>query len=196
LPNIVTNNSCFIPEEKTYAAINTGDLHDCNDMLSSLQYKIPLPADGADRDVFVIFQAMPTPYAVVGGRVIDDGVYTGSDTDPQHGRSDVPLLEGGTLKERLLAAYKQKMSASSTYQGIFPIYVVRYRLKSKAAPGVRKLGVIARIESEPDYSVVTANVASGSLTSPVTLALWLLRAKYGGNFSSGIPLTSFYLDYE
>jgi hypothetical protein len=74
LPNIMYSNSCFILEENTRGpVINAGDLHDCNDLLEIIGNQIPLPADGADRDVFVIFQATLTPYAVVGGRVIDDG---------------------------------------------------------------------------------------------------------------------------
>jgi hypothetical protein len=101
-------------------------------------------------------------------------------------------LEDGPVKERLIAAFKQKNSASYWYQGMFPIYVVRYQLKGKASPGERKISVIARIEAEPAYSTMGAGAGT---TAPVTLALWLLRNRYA-NFTLGIPLTSFYLAYE
>jgi hypothetical protein len=112
-----------------------------------------VPADGGKRWVYVLFQSANTRWRVVGARIIDkegfgsdafyvkegpgeeDGWITGSDV-PLLGEAlpgepvAEPVLSDAVLRDKLVAAYRQKMQSSPTsYSDTQPVHVVRFRLK-------------------------------------------------------------------
>jgi hypothetical protein len=192
-PNAVYGNACMIPEEKT-----RGNVINAADMINvSSTIPLEVPADGADRWVYVLFQSYPGRWRVVGARIVDkldfnsSSAYVTQNPGQENGwvtGSDVPLLgenlpgepvvssapQDAALRDRLVAAYRQKMQGNPTgYSDMLPVHVVRYRLRGHAAVGSKILQAFARVGVEPPLSNFPADV-----TSEVSFGTNVNRAGY------------------
>ncbi|AEF80685.1 hypothetical protein [Leadbettera azotonutricia] len=54
-------------------------------------------------------------------------------------------------RDRILAAYKDRMKGNEYYHGEFPLYVVRLNLKAENAAGTTSYLIVPSIDGEPDY---------------------------------------------
>jgi hypothetical protein len=173
----------MIPEEKTGGtAINNGDMIN---VLSGNPLEVP--ADGEARWVYVLFQSYPGRWRVVGARIVDkpDFVSTSAYVTQSQGwedgwvtGSDVPLLgenlpgepaaasvsQDALLRDRLVAAYRQKMRGNPTgYSEDLPVHVVRYRLRGHSTTGGKTLLAFARVGVEPPLAAFPAGVTGVTL---------------------------------
>jgi hypothetical protein len=95
-----------------------------------------------------------------------DGWVTGSDVPlPGENLPGEPeaasVLQDALLRDRLVAAYRQKMQGNPTgYSNNLPVHVVRYRLRGHAAAGSKTLQAFARVGVEPPPGTFPSAVTS------------------------------------
>jgi hypothetical protein len=91
--------------------------------------------------------------------------------------SDVPLLgenlpgepdaastlQDAVLRDKLTAAYRQKMQGNPTgYSEDLPVHVVRYRLRGHSAAGSKTLLAFARVAVEPPLATFPTGVTGSA----------------------------------
>ncbi|MFP3043572.1 hypothetical protein LQZ19_17285 [Treponema primitia] len=158
------NGATFLLLKKDSEDYKSEDLYGTDPVLS-------IAANSGVHDAYVVFQSNYTQWEVAGIRVLYNASPTYRKSNSPEFNSDFDLIEDGPLRQKIVAAYKEKYPS---FYSEMPVYVAAFRIPENTT-GKMPIVVLARVMGEQALS----NNYSSFGSSYTNLGTNVNRKSYG-----------------